>query len=253
MRQLPIEDPVLERRVAADVDHRRRQPLELAGEELRRRPFALEPVAALVDAEREPRGRPAREVEQRLPAPVRSSCPCRRSTGSSLGCVPIIAGTSPLAGAITRANEVELVAVGLGVEVEGDPVAAVVDERRQLDQRAARMDVGLARARFRFARCPLTALPMSSRSMRSSPMWMSKPGRIGPFLVLGLSLGRRIRIDPLGGDAVDRQLVGEPRAGRPVELDVGRCQEHAARVRDARRCGAATCRRSSRRSGRCGC
>ena len=64
-------------------------------------------------------------------------------------------------------------------------------------------------------------------------MWMSNPGRIGPFFVLGLSFGARIRVDPFGGQAVDRELVCEPCARRPVELDVGRGQEHAALVGDA--------------------
>ena len=41
---------------------------------------------------------------------------------------------------------------------------------------------------------PLTCRPTFSRSMRSSPMWISNPGRIGPFFKLGLSVGSRISV-----------------------------------------------------------
>ena len=40
--------------------------------------------------------------------------------------------------------DVELVAVGLGVELERDPVAAIVELRGKLDQGPARANVGLA-------------------------------------------------------------------------------------------------------------
>ena len=53
-------------------------------------------------------------------------------------------------------------------------------------------------------------------------------GKDRPLLGARLELGQADQADPLGGHAVDRQLVGEPRARRPVELDVGRGQEHAA-------------------------
>src|SRR6476646_11155859 len=54
----------------------------------------------------------------------------------------------------------------------------------------------------------------------------------------GSLLGRRRelrqadKVDPLGRQAVDVELVVEPGAGGPVDLDVRRCQEHAAAVGD---------------------
>ena len=56
---------------------------------------------------------------------------------------PIIAGSRPSAGDINARPEFELVVVRLGVEVECDPVTAIVEESLHLDQCAARAYVRL--------------------------------------------------------------------------------------------------------------
>ena len=57
-----IEQTVLEGSLAADHDQRDGQSLELAGHELGRRRLTLQAVAAAVDAECKPSGRPMRSM-----------------------------------------------------------------------------------------------------------------------------------------------------------------------------------------------
>ena len=107
---------------------------------------------------------------------------------------------------------------GSASSLKCDPVAAVVDAARR-----ARPARGPSGRRPCPATRPLRALPRDRRRRyragrsASSPMWMSKPGRIGPFFVLGLSCGRRIRSTRSAVRLSIAKRVVEPRARRPVE------------------------------------
>src|SRR6185437_877436 len=57
-------------------------------------------------------------------------------------------------------------------------------------------------------------------------------GKNRALLRARLEPGQADQRDPIRGDAGDAELVFEPRAGSPVELDVGRGQEDDVRVRD---------------------
>ena len=127
-------------------------------------------------------------------------------------------------------GEVEAVAVGLRIELEQEPVAAV-ERRGEFDQRAPGTHVGLARdpsppllpgdlrTDHKVADCKLADVDVEA-------------GQDRPVLQRWPKLRHPDPIHPVGRDAVDVQLVGEPRAGRPVEVDLGRGQEGAAGVGD---------------------
>ncbi len=228
--QLAVENSILERRIAADVDDRRRQALEFPGQELVGIPLSGEPVAAAVDPEREARRRPARQVERRFAAPP---CPAAVA-GDQQTDRP--AGPDPRRHhAVGRRDDarfdVEPVAIGLGVELESDPVAAIVEARRELDQGTALPNIGLA-PQSAAARLPadLTANVKSlDRQLTNMDVeaWQDLPAP-GAWP----QLGQADEADPVGSHAVDVQLVRQPHARRPVEVDLGRGQEGSTGVED---------------------
>src|SRR5690349_5871470 len=59
-----------------------------------------------------------------------------------------------------------------------------------------------------------------------------EPGKDRSLLRGRFQLGEPDERDPIGGHAVDVELVVEPCTGTPVELDVGRRQEHSALIGD---------------------
>ena len=79
---------------------------------------------------------------------------------------------------------------------------------------------------------PPTCAPTSSRSIAQLADVNVEAGKDRPFLGARLELRQADQRHAVGGQAVDRQLVVEPRARRPIELDVGRSQEHSVLVGD---------------------
>ncbi len=209
------------------------QPLELAGQELRRRPLALRADSGR--CRRRARAAPSGGRRGRAPRSraSASSCPCRRSSRLIARLVPISAGNEPVGRRDHARGDVELVAVGLGIEVEGDAVAAVV-RSAPASSTSARPEWTSALPRHA-VRCAACRRPAGRRRAgRSEARRRGCRSREGsaPCFVLGLSLGRRISVTRSAVRLSMLELVVEPRAGRPVELDVGRGQEHAAAVGD---------------------
>ncbi len=191
--------------------------------------MALQPVAAAVDAEREPRGRAPREVERRFAPPAGPAA----VTGDREIDRPFRADQRrdhPVRRRDHPGADIEPVAVGLGIEAQGDPVPAIVHHRRKLDQRPARTDVGLAREppASRPPADPGTDLQPADRKLADVDVEARKD-RAPPRR--RLELWNPDQGHPVGSQAVDVQRIVEPRAGRPVELDVGRGQEDSAAVR----------------------
>src|SRR6185312_12001936 len=102
----------------------------------------------------------------------------------------------------------------------------------QLHQRPTVVDVGLA------VDAPASCLPADLRpdvepvDTEVTDMDV-ETGEDRALPRAGLQLGQPDQRRALGGQAIDVQLVVEPSARRPVELDVGRGQEHAPAVGDA--------------------
>ena len=120
------------------------QPLELALQELRRRPLALQPVAAAVDAERQPRGRPARQVERRRPAPARPAALAADRRGRSRAWCRSAPGPGRRPARSTRAPRSNLSRSGSASRWKAMRSPPSLISACELDQRAARADVGLA-------------------------------------------------------------------------------------------------------------
>jgi len=124
--QLAIEHSVFQSRVTADHDQRDRQPLEPARQKLGRCPLTLQAIAAAVDAERQPGRRPAREVDRCGPTPTGPAA--LAANGQVDGSLGTDNRRDKAVGGSENSREyIELVAVGLGIEMEGNAVTAVVD------------------------------------------------------------------------------------------------------------------------------
>ncbi len=144
--QLAVEDAVLERRVAANV----RRPGSVSRWSLPVRNCAgahlpCEPIAAAVDAEREPRGRAAGQVERGASRASASSCPCRRCSRLIARRVPDQRRDEPVRPArSTRAPRSNLLRSGSASSLKARRSPPLFDHRGKLDQRPAATDVGLA-------------------------------------------------------------------------------------------------------------
>src|SRR4029078_13501106 len=118
-----------------------------------------------------------------------------------------------------------------GIEMETDPIAALVHERLQLDERPARMNVRLA---------PHATAARLSADLRSDvepvdPQFADmdiEAGKDRSLLGARLELGQADERHSLRRHAVDVELVVEPCSRRPVELDVRGGQEGAVLIGD---------------------
>src|SRR5262249_12233302 len=133
--QLAVQDPSLQRCLALDRDEGNCEALKLARQEHRGRPASLEPIETLVHPKRETRGRAARKIERRAPAPP---CPAtlagKREIDGAFD--PEHRWKESMGGGDDAGAKVELVPVGLGVEMKADLVAAVGNERLEFDKRS---------------------------------------------------------------------------------------------------------------------
>jgi hypothetical protein len=100
-----------------------------------------------------------------------------------------------------------------------------------LIQRAARAHIGLARdsAAARRTANPRPDVEPVDPQLTDVNI---ETGQDRPLAGARLELGHSDKRDPLGGQAIDQQLVFEPSARAPVKLDVRRSQESSLPVRD---------------------
>ena len=134
------------------------------------------------------------------------------------------AGDHAVGGPSTAARQPELVAIGLGVEIDHHPVVRGRESTR-LDHRAAAMNVGLGGE-------PDHLLMTGDRLAELEPIDAQRPdmdveaGQDRPA-GLALQLGQAIEDQQRRGQAGDVELVVRPGEGVPVEADLGRFEELA--------------------------
>ena len=219
--ELSVEDAMGKRRRTADVHHRRGQALELPAEELRRGPLALQAVTALIDAQRQARCRPAERFKSGRCRANASSSPLPPIARSIERLVPIIAGISPSAGAMTRAATSNLLRSGSASRWRAMRSPPLLTSA--FSSTSARPEWTSALPHKR----PLRGLPLTCRS-DVEPVDAKladvdvEAGEDRALLRARLEPRQPNKGHPLRGDAIDVQLVFEPCPWRPVELDVGR-------------------------------
>jgi hypothetical protein len=216
-RQAAVELAVGEGGLGGDQDDGRGEPRLLAGPERRRGGPAGEAETALVGGELQLGGAAAGDVEKRgsgpgAPAAVAFDGEADRALGAEHRACDASGGGG-------KADvEVEMVAVGLGVEVQAELVAAALDGRVEADEGSAGADLHFAGeaadaglAGHRGVDPDLGDIEMADVDVEA--------GEDRPRLLRRHQLGQAVEEDEIGIEPVDRQAVGHPGERVPVRLD----------------------------------
>jgi hypothetical protein len=227
-RQPPRQLPILQSRPASHLDGRRRQPGFLAGPELGGRDPSRQAVAAAVRSKAKVRRAAAGEVQAcdavpRGPAALalyrQDDRPFRPEHRP---------GDSPSGGGELHV-EIEPVAVGLRVEEEREPVAAVAHVRLEADEGPAGADVRLADE----ARHPRLAGHRAADPHLRDPQAADmdvEAGQDRARPLAGPKLRQAVERGQTGIEPVDDQAVGDPAERLPVDVDQRRFREQPLRV-----------------------
>ena len=137
-------------------------------------------------------------------------------------------GNQPVGGCDQIQPDIEAITPRLAVQTERKPVAATVEPQVERDHCPPRTDLGIAlkAPRASHSAHPLCNLEPIDRNATEMKVKTRKSERLAG----GNQFRRAQQRHPPGLDPVNMQIIVEPRAGRPFELDFRADQKYPAPV-----------------------